>query len=203
MSVVTPISKVLCPSARAGLVRIWAVSCYEVVDVLIDPVTRQVYNVILDTGVQWRRLEFEPDTAYLMQEKLTAKGYTEYVKQTIYFEQHGLSLTMRNALEDLNGNCCLNVIAEDLAGNYHYCGISQTEEGEDHNFMQTGDGSSETGANPETDVAKYTETLVSVCDFYALITIDPNDFNPLFWKKPDDNFWTKPDDNFWTIKGNN
>lgn len=202
MSVITPINNVLCPSARAGLVAIWAVSCFEVIDVLIDE-NHSVYNVILNDDIDWTRIEFEPNTAFLIQEKLTVKGYTDYVKQSIFFEIHGLSNTVRNALEDLNGNCCLNVIAEDLAGNYHYCGISETEEGEDHEHMKTGDGSSETGADPQTDVARYTETLNCICDFYALITIDPNDFNPLFWRKPDDNFWTKPDDNFWTIKGNN
>ena len=202
MSVITPINLVLCPSARAGLVAIWAVPCSEVIDVLIDPDTRMVYNVILNVGVEWTPIEFAPDTAYLIQEKLIASGYTEYVKQTIYFEEHGLSNATRNALEDLNGNCCMNVIAEDEAGNFHYCGISNREEGEVNGNMKTADGSSETGADPRTDVAKYTETLACICDFYALITTDPNDYNPLFWTKPDDDYWTKPNDEYWTIKGN-
>jgi len=202
MSVLTPINTVLCPSARAGLVAIWAVPCSEVVEVLIDPVLGMVSNVILTVGTEWTRLEFEPDTAYLIQEKLVAKGYTEYVKQTIYFEVHGLSNATRNALEDLNGNCCMNVIAEDLAGNFHYCGISERDGEASKDNMKTADGSSETGADPRTDVARYTETLACICDFYALITIDPNDFNPLFWTKPDEAYWTTPADEFWTIKGN-
>lgn len=202
MSVITPINTVLCPSARAGLAAIWAVPCNEVIEIIIDPLLHMVSNVILNVGVEWQRIEFEPGTAYLMQEKLIAKGYTEYVKQTIYFEEYGLSPTMRNALEDLNGNCCMNVIAEDEAGNYHYCGISVRDESELNDNLRTADGTSETGADPQTDVAKYTETLACVCDFYALITIDPSDFNPLFWTKPDDEFWTTPDDEFWTIKGN-
>lgn len=201
MSVVTPIQLLLCPSARAGLVRIWAVSCKDVVDVLIDD-DSMVYNVVLDTGVEWQELEFEPDTAFLIQEKLVARGYTEYVRQQIYFEIHGLSAYVRNRLEDLNGECCLNIIAQDRAGNFHYLGISETEEGERFEGLKTNDGSSETGANPATDVARYTETLECICDFYGLITLNPADFNPLFWRKPDDFFWTKPDDNFWTIKGN-
>jgi hypothetical protein len=180
-------------------VAIWAVPCSEVIEVLFDD-DNFVYNVIVNPGVEWIRIEFEPGTAYLFQEKLTVKGYTQFVKQSIYFEVHGLSNETRNALEDLNNNCCLNVIAEDEDRNYHYCGISKTEEGEKHERLKTGDGSSETGANAYTDVAKYTETLTCFCDFYAMITLDPNTMTPLFWKKPDDNLWTKPDDEFWTIK---
>lgn len=202
MSVITPISRVQCPSARAGLVAIWAVPCSVVVDVLINEEDQTVYNVILDTGAEWERIEFEPGTSFLIQEKITVKGYTSVVKQSIYFEVHGLSSATRNALEDLNGVCCMNVIAEDEAGLYHYCGISNTEEGEVNENLKTGEGTSETGANPETDVAKYTETLNCICDFYALISLSPVDFNPLFWTKPDDSFWTKPDDEYWTIKGN-
>ena len=199
MGLLTPITLANCPNARAGLVAIWAVPCSDVVDILIDG-DRFVYNVILNTGIDWTELEFEPGTAYLFQEKLIVKGYTSFVKQSISFEIHGLSSSVRNALEDLNKNCCLNVIAEDEAGQFHYCGISRTEEGEKHERLKTGDGSSETGANPNSDVAKYTETLVCFCDFYAMITLDPYKMTPLFWKKPDDNFWTKPDNNRWTIK---
>lgn len=199
MSVITPINRLNCPNAHAGLVAVWAVPCNEVVDILFDD-TGFVYNAILEAGSEWKRIEFEPETAHLFQEKLIVKGYETYVKQSIYFEVHGLSSATRKALEDLNRNCCLNVIAEDNAGGYHYCGISRTEEGEIHEWMMTGDGTSETGANPESDVAKYTESLQCICDFYAPITLDPNNMTPLFWRKPDDNFWTKPDDNYWTIK---
>jgi len=136
----------------------------------------------------------------LFQEKLMVTGYESIVKQSIYFEVHGLSSASRNALEDLNGNCCLNAIAKDKAGNYHYVGISKTDEGYMQEWMTTGDGSSETGANPATDLAKYTESLICTCDFYAMITLDPNTMAPLFWTKPDDNLWTKPDDEYWTIK---
>lgn len=200
IAAITPIQSTLCPNARAGLVAIWAVPCIDVADILIDD-EGMVYNVILNAGAEWILIEFEPDSAYLFQEKLIVRGSSSYVKQSIYFEVWGLSTEGRNALEDLNGNCCMNIIAQDKAGNYHYCGISKTEEGEAiHEWMMTGDGSSETGQNSQTDIARYTETLVSVCEFYAPITIDPNTMAPLFWKKPDDNFWTKPDNQFWTIK---
>lgn len=199
MSVITPITKLNCPNAHAGLVAVWAVACKDVVDILFDD-DNFIYNVILDAGAEWKLIEFEKETGYLFQEKVVVKGYESIVKQSIYFEIHGLSSASRNALEDLNGNCCLNAIAKDKAGNYHYCGISRTEEGYMQEWMMTGDGTSETGADPATDVAKYTESLICTCDFYAMITLDPNTMAPLFWKKPDDNFWTKPDNNFWTIK---
>ena len=150
--------------------------------------------------MSWTPITFEPGTAYLMQEKIVVKGFESIVKQTVVFELYGLSSAIRNALDDLNGNCCLNLIALDEAGNYHYCGISKTEEGYLHEWMMTGNGSSETGADPATDVAKYTESLIGFCDFYAMITLDPNNMAAMFWTKPDDNYWTKPDGQYWTIK---
>lgn len=199
MSVITPIIRVFCPNTRAGLVRIWAVSCYDVADVLFDD-DGFVYNAVLNSGVTWKEINFEPRTGFLFQEKLTVKGYTTYIKQQIYFEIYGLSILIRKALEDLNDECCLHIIAQDDAGNYHYCGITQSEEGHVDEGMRTGDGSSETGASQQNDVAKYTETLACICDFYAPITLNPDNMNPLFWTMPDDQYWTMPDGQFWTIK---
>lgn len=199
ISAITPIQSLLCPNARAGLVAIWAVPCMDVASILVDE-DKFVYNVVLQPGSEWSLIEFEPDSAYLFQEKIIVKGNAQYVKQSIYFEVWGLSTAGRNALENLNEQCCMNIIAQDKAGNYHYCGISKTEEGSVHEWMKTGDGSSETGQDPVNDVARYTETLVCICDFYALITLDPNNMTPLFWRKPDDNLWLKPDDQPWTIK---
>ena len=207
--VITPIQKTTCPNSRAGLYRIWAVDCADVVDVLIED--GSVHNVTLVDGVGWKQIQFDKGPAYLQQEKLIANGYETYVKQSLYFELAGLSNEKRNALEDLNGVCCMNVIAEDVAGNFHYIGISEDDFGDITNDdLRTGEGSSETGADPNTDTARYTESLVCFSTFYAPITINPNDYNPLFWTLapadvPTTGYWllpeeTHPDGGAWTIK---
>ena len=207
--VITPIQKTTCPNSRAGLYRIWAVDCADVVDVLIED--GSVHNVTLVDGVGWKQIQFDKGTAYLQQEKLIANGYETYVKQSLYFELAGLSNEKRNALEDLNGVCCMNVIAEDVAGNFHYIRISEDDFGDITNDdLRTGEGSSETGADPNTDTARYTESLVCFSTFYAPITINPNDYNPLFWTLapadvPTTGYWllpeeTHPDGCAWTIK---
>lgn len=207
--VITPIQKTTCPNSRAGLYRLWAVKCTDVVEVLIE--NGSVYDVTLVGGAEWQQIQFDRGTGFLQQEKLIARGYETYVKQSLYFELAGLSNEKRNALEDLNGVCCMNVIAEDLAGNYHYIGISEDDFGDIINDdLRTGDGTSETGADPKTDTAKYTENLVCFSSFYAPITINPNDYNPLFWTLPEEthpveSYWTLPEEthpgeSYWTIK---
>jgi len=207
--VITPIQKTTCPNSRAGLYRLWAIDCADVVDVLVED--GNVYNVTLVDGANWKQIQFDKGTAYLQQEKLIAKGYETYVKQSLYFELAGLSNEKRNALEDLNGACCMNVIAEDVSGNFHYIGISENDSGDIVNDeLRTGEGSSETGADPNTDTARYTESLVCFSSFYAPITINPNDYNPLFWTLapidiPVTRLWTlpeetHPDGGAWTIK---
>jgi hypothetical protein len=188
---------------------IWAVDCAEVVTVLMEK--GSVYNVVLAPGATWKRIDFEKGVGYLQQEKLIAKGSTNYVKQSLYFELYGLSNEKRNALEDLNGVCCMNVIAEDQSGKYHYLGITRDAAGDIENEgLKTGDGSSETGANPATDIARYTESMVCYAGFYAPITVDPNSYSSLFWtlpveQFPTETFWTLPVEQFpdggsWTIK---
>lgn len=207
--VITPIQKTTCPNSRAGLFRLWAIDCADVVDVLVE--NGNVYNVTLVDGAAWKQIQFDKGTGYLQQEKLIARGYETYVKQSLYFELAGLSNEKRNALEDLNGVCCMNVIAEDVAGNFHYIGISEDDSGDITNDdLRTGEGSSETGADPNTDTARYTESLVCFSTFYAPITINPNDYNPLFWtlapsSVPTTGYWllpeeTHPDGGAWTIK---
>ena len=165
--VITPIQKTTCPNSRAGLYRIWAVDCADVVDVLIED--GSVHNVTLVDGVGWKQIQFDKGTAYLQQEKLIANGYETYVKQSLYFELAGLSNEKRNALEDLNGVCCGHFIVKDNSGNYHYAGITYnhiTEEWQSED-MRTGEGSANTNTDPTADQAEYIETLVCNAGFYA------------------------------------
>jgi hypothetical protein len=167
---VTAISLISCPKARAGIQVLWAIECEKVATLTFDAdrsITAITVVVATPANV-FKKIEFEENTAFFNQAKTRNKSSLNVV-QTISFIEPGLSATVRNALEDLNGNCCLHVIVRDNSGNYHYAGISFNPEDETwwSDKMKTGEGSSNTNTDPTADQAEYIETLTGNSLFYA------------------------------------
>ena len=162
-----------CPVIRAGIRTLWAIPCEYVIDIEFDSV-RRVTKIIIDcpAGETWTQIEFEKNTAFLNQEKSN-----DSVTQTRSFTEGGASNTVRNALQDLNAACCMHTVVLDNSGNYHYLGISATDLGGGSwdwisDDFKTGDGSSNTGADPAADDAEYIEQLTGSSSFYAPFCID-------------------------------
>lgn len=170
MSVITPISRAACPKARAGIKTIWAANCAQVATLTFGPDREitAITMVVATPANTFKKIEFEPNTAFFNQAKTRNKSAVN-VTQTISFVEPGLVLATRNALEDLNGNCCLHIIVKDNSNNYHYAGISYDDDtGEwSSDEMKTGEGSSNTNTDPTADQAEYIETIVGNSSFYA------------------------------------
>jgi len=170
MSVITSILATACPNARAGIAVLWAIQCAQVSDLTFDE-DRQITAITIVTATpanKWKRIESEKNTAFFNQAKTRNKAAVNVV-QTISFVEPGMSLVVRNALEDLNGVCCGHFIVKDNSGNYHYAGITYnptTEEWQSED-MRTGEGSANTNTDPTADQAEYIETLVCNAGFYA------------------------------------
>jgi len=170
MSVVTPISLAACPRARAGIKVLWAANCATVATLTFDE-DRQITAITMVVATPantFKRIEFEENTAFFNQAKTRNKSAVN-VAQTVSFIEPGLSLLVRNALEDLNGNCCVHAIIKDNSNNYHYAGISYDAEADEwfSDNMKTGEGSSNTNTDPTADQAEYIETLTGNSLFYA------------------------------------
>lgn len=170
MSVITPILRSSCPKARAGIQVLWAIDCADV-DTLTFSVDREITAITLVTATptkKWKRIEFEENTAFFNQEKTRNKSAVS-VRQQCQFIEPGLGTAVRNALEDLNGNCCVHAIIRDNSSNYHYAGITYnyTDDEWYSENMKTGAGSSNTNTDPTADQAEYTETLECNAQFYA------------------------------------
>lgn len=170
MSVITPILRSACPKARAGISVLWAINCADVATLTFN-VDREITAITLVVATptkKWYRIEFEKDTAFFNQEKTRNKSAIS-VRQQVQFIEPGLGTAVRNALEDLNGNCCVHAIIRDNSNNYHYAGISFNAEDDEwySEDMRTGAGSSNTNTDPAADQAEYTETLECNALFYA------------------------------------
>lgn len=169
MFVITPILHTGdCPITRAGIRTLWAIPCEYIIGLEFDN-ARRVSGIVIDCpdGETWTQIDFEKDTAQLTQEKSN-----DSVVQTISFIEAGLRNTVRNALQDLNGACCLHVVVADNSGNYHYLGISAHDlGGGDWDWtsddMKTGEGASNTGADRAADNSEYLEQLTCISAFYA------------------------------------
>lgn len=168
MSIVTQILTAdICDPTRAGIAVIWAAQCSEIDELTFDA-DRKLDSITMVGAATFKRIEFEKNTAFLNQAKTKLKSAVN-VAQTISFIEAGLSNEVRNALEDLNCNCCLFVIVKDNAGILHACGISYNPTADTYAFedMRTGEGSANTGADPTADSAEFIETLVANVSFYA------------------------------------
>lgn len=167
---ITPISKAACPKARAGIQVLWAIACTAIDDLTFgtNHEVTAITIVVASPVNKWKKIEFEQDTAFFNQAKTRNKSAINVV-QTISFVEPGLSILVRKALEDINGECCVHVIVRDNSGNYHYAGINYdpvTSEWWSAD-MRTGEGSSNTNTDPTADQAEYIETLTCNSLFYA------------------------------------
>lgn len=168
MCVVSPIlTNSICDPTRAGINVLYVARCADIDDIVFDE-DRMISGISMVSGAGFKRIEFEKNTAFLNQVKSRNKSSVN-VAQTISFNEAGLSNIVRNALEDLNCNCCLFVIVKDNSGILHATGITFNPITESWVFedMKTGEGSANTGADPTADSAEFIETLVANTGFYA------------------------------------
>lgn len=159
-----------CAKGRAGINCFWVVDCKKVLDLIFDA-DRCVTAIVMDASQPdpvWVKFGFERDTAFLSQPKTRVKAGLN-VTQTLSFIEPVLDKIKSNALEDLNDCCCLLAIVRDNNNRYHFLGINyDPKSGEwSANFMQTGDGAAETGADPNSDSSEFTETLTTTSNWYA------------------------------------
>lgn len=168
MCVVTPIITAnACDPSRAGIAVLYVAQCTQVDELTFDA-DRMISAITMVGGATFKRIEFEKNTAFFNQDKTKIKSSTN-VAQTVSFVEAGLSNEVRNALEDLNCNCCLFAIVKDNSGILHAAGISYNSTKDTYEFedMRTGEGSANTGADPTADSAEFIETLVANVRFYA------------------------------------
>lgn len=160
----TPITKSICTKCRAGVSQMWVADCSAVDDLVFDA-DRCVVGITMDAthpDPTFKLIEFEKGTAFLNQEKTVNKNSCN-VKQTINMVFPCMNYEIRNALQDLNGCCCLHAIVKDNGGNYHYLGITYNQEIDEWNSedLGGGEGSGNTGTDPVSDSNEYIETLTT------------------------------------------
>lgn len=170
MAVFSGISAEDCPKGRAGINALWATDCKNVEGLTFDA-NRQITSITMDatqTDPTFKKITFERDTAFFNQEKTRVKQNINVV-QTISMIQPVMRNEIRNTLEDMNDCCCLHLIVRDNTGRYHYTGISYDADADEwrSEFMTTGDGSGNTGADPTSDNNEYIETFTSTASWYA------------------------------------
>jgi hypothetical protein len=166
MCVITPILTAnACDPSRAGITVLYVAQCSQITDLTFD--ADRMIEAITMTGT-FKRIEFEKNTAFFNQAKTRNKSSVN-VAQTISIIEAGLTNEVRNALEDLNCNCCLFALVKDNSGIIHAAGISYNSANDTWAFedMRTGEGSANTGADPTADSAEFIETLVANVRFYA------------------------------------
>ncbi len=162
---------------RAGVEKFFLNFCANILDITFDA-EGKVTAITLATGADKAFQEFtpDPDTAFFNSAKTrtnNGRGGTN-VAQQLSLEITGLNPLDRTRLQQLNNIRCLHTVVKDNNGNYHYAGINHypgetpgtTDRWSSAN-MRTGDGSSETGADPTNDTARYVETLTANTNFYA------------------------------------
>lgn len=168
--VVTPILTAdACDPSRAGISVLFVARCSDIAaDGLTFDADRKLSAITMESGAAFKRIEFEKNTAFFNQAKTRNKNSVN-VAQTISIIEAGLSNEVRNALEDLNCNCCLFAIVKDNSGILHAAGISYNSVNDTYQFedMRTGEGSANTGADPVADSSEFIETLVANVSFYA------------------------------------
>ncbi len=170
MCVVTPIiTAEICDPSRAGISVLYVARCSDVdPDGLTFDADRKISAITMVGSATFARIEFEKNTAFFNQALTKIKSATN-VAQTISFVEAGLSNEVRNALEDLNCNCCLFIIVKDNSGVLHAAGVSYNPTNDTWSFedMRTGEGSGNTGADPTADSAEFIQTIVANVRFYA------------------------------------
>jgi hypothetical protein len=174
MAVFSGINAESCPKGRAGINALWAANCSDVEELTFDA-DRQITSITMDAtqpDPTFKKFTFERDTAFFNQEKTRVKQNIN-VTQTVSIIEPVMRNEVRNTLEDVNDACCLHVIVRDNTGRYHYAGISYDAANDEwrSEFMTTGDGSGNTGADPTSDNNEYIETFTSTTSWYAVFLV--------------------------------
>lgn len=165
---IVPISRTSCADTRAGIRKLYIAPSTKVTGLTFA--TNGSISAITMAAVDdvFVPVEFKLNTAFFNQDKKRAGGKgAVHVSQKIQFNVEGLSATDSAALESLNGCCSVHVIVKTNGGQLFYAGISKDGTSFVTEDMRTGDGTANTGANPESDEAGYQETLDCVARWYA------------------------------------
>lgn len=154
-----------------GLRAMWVLACASVKNLLFD---NNGKIIAVEKTEDWKEIEFELHTAFLLQEKKRIGSGTINL-QKIYFEQNGISSENLNALSILNDNGCLNIVAKDNSGNFHFCGISRgNNPGLWHQQdMRTGDGHANTNTVDSNIPLSIAESIQCLTYNYAPFCDNP------------------------------
>lgn len=160
-----PISK-FCGNQYAGIRHMWAIECHNITGVLFDSIGQ---IIAIDRTAEWQEIEFERNTGFLLQEKKIVGRNTVIVQQKIYFEQDDILQSSLEALYQLNCSGCLNVVIEDNNGQFHYCGVSKTDNPLYwyHQDFRTSDGTANTNSIDSEIGTNLTESLSCATNNYA------------------------------------
>lgn len=175
MCTLLPITNTSCPQGRAGISKAWVASCTDITDLTFNATGGiTAITTVVDGG--FVPIDFARNAAFLNQTKTTVnnRGSLVNTEQVLSFNIDIMNPTTRNQLRVLNGCCCLHVIVRDNTGQYHYLGISHTAGATPgttdtyvDEYMTTGEGSGNTGADPTGDINEYIETIRANVNFYA------------------------------------
>ena len=170
MGVFAGISGDTCGRGSAGANKAWATDCKNVADLTFDA-DRNITAITMDatqTDPTFKEITFEPDTAFFNQEVTRIKR-SQNCAQTFSFILPIMQFAFRKELENLSDCCCLHVIIRDKTGRYHYAGITFNDVTDEwvSEYMITGDGSGNTGADPTADSNEYIQTITANTGYYA------------------------------------
>lgn len=175
MCTLLPITSTTCPQGRAGVAKAWVAPC-DAISALTFNADGAVTAITEVSTEGFVAIEFARNVAFFNQAKtaINNRGALTNVQQTFSFNLDVMNPTARKQLRALNSCCCLHVIVKDNTGQYHYMGISHTAgatpgttDTYQDEYMTTGEGSGNTGADPTADVNEYIETLLANVNFYA------------------------------------
>lgn len=175
MCTLLPITTTTCPQGRAGVVKAWVAPCDSISDLTFDA-DGAITAIAAVATEGFVPVEFARNVAFFNQAKtsINNRGALTNVQQTFSFNLDVMNPTARKQLRAINSCCCLLVIVKDNTGQFHFLGISHdpgatpgTTDTYQVEYMTTGEGSGNTGADPTADVNEYIETMLANVSFYA------------------------------------
>jgi hypothetical protein len=154
-----------------GLRALWVLPCTSISHLGFNNDGKLVAVVRSD---DWKEIEFELYTAFLIQEKKRV-GNGSVILQKIYFEQFGISPESLQSLNKLNESGCVNVVAQDSNGMYHYCGISRGMDSTQwhQQDMRTGEGKVHTSTSDANTPSVVAATIECTTHNYAPFCDNP------------------------------
>lgn len=175
---ILPISR-NCGNVYAGIKQMWVIQCHNITGILFDANGK---IIAIDKTDDWRLIQFERNTGFLLQEKKVVGRHSVITIQKIYFEQNDIVQASLEQLRELNKCGCLNIVIEDNNGAFHYCGISKTEDEQlwHHQDMRTSDGVAKTNAVDDEIGSYVAESLQCITYNYAPFTDNPTTIPPTY-----------------------